>query len=116
MDRQIKDLVHASRQWARARANARRTADSKKATEKEMDAAKAKLMEASEKLFRAVVVFENELKKPRDKKKKSIPIDWNKFFGAVAAGAQALESAVQPKGSNSMINAEVIDTYGEDVT
>lgn len=111
MDRQVKDLAQAARQWARARAACRRIADSKKASEKEFEVAKTKLKEASDKLFKAVVAFEAELKKPRESKNKK-PIDWNKMFGAIAVGAQALESAVRPK---DLINATVIDTFGEEV-
>ncbi len=111
MDRQIKELVAAARQWARARATARRTADSKKASEKDMDKAKSKLMECSERLFQAVVGFEKALATaPQDGKKRQIP--WNKVFGAIALGAQAIESAVQTK---DLSGARFIDTFGEEV-
>lgn len=114
MERQLKELITASRQWARARATARRTADSKKASEKDMDKAKAKLIECSERLFQAVVAFEKMLPLYEPGKGKKLNINWNKAFGAIALGAQALETALQtPK---DLINATVIDTFGEDVS
>lgn len=114
VDSVVKDVLVAARKWSKAREKCRRVADSKKATEKDLEKAKEALSDASDNLYKAVTRLEAYISK-HPTKKEGKPIDWNKAFGTVAVIAKGVEEALKPAPGTGPIFGRVIDTTGEDV-
>ena len=110
MDTAVREVLQASRRWAKAREKCRRVADSKSARPDDLDRAKKALMRCSDRLARAVESLESMLrKKPHTRKNGT---DWHSVLGAVSVVAQAVESSIRPRPPFGL---GVIDTTAEEV-
>lgn len=114
MEQPVSDVLIAARAWARAREVWRKLSDSKSAKPEAVRAAQEACVRASEKLYEAVVRFEQFLKRRSTKGTAGKRLPWGSIFRAVAAGASALEAAVQP-GTHANNPTNVIDVEGYDV-
>ena len=115
----LKKLVERARRWAFLRAKYRKLLDSKSADEKDLEKIKKTLLLETDKLERAILLFEKAYRRflltsGKDLKQKgSFP--WKEVLGVIATGAGALEKAMHPgapphKDENVIdVEAEVID-------
>lgn len=110
----LKELIATVRAWAAAREMCRRLADSKKTKPEEMERAKHRLIECSDKLAKVAAKLERTMKNNKPVKKGK-PVDWHAFFGAVSVAAKALEAVVQPDVTSAYKPPPIIDTTGEEV-
>jgi hypothetical protein len=111
----LKKLVETARQWAVLRGRYRKLLDSKTADEKEVEKVKKALLKATDRLERAVIVFDKTYRRflagGKDLKKQGGPFPWKELLGVVAAGASALDKAVsQPPPT---VPQDVIDVEAE---
>jgi hypothetical protein len=112
------EILNAARRWVKARGDLRRALDSKKASPEAVEAAKAAYNRTAEELELHVLKLERLMSlngiavSMKKRKKASEPFPLGSFLGAVAAGAKALEAAVNARsgsGSSPDATAKVID-------
>jgi hypothetical protein len=94
------EILNAARRWVQARAGLRRALDSKAAPPQAVEKAKAAYNKSAEELERLVTQLERTLQiegtRVPNKRGQSSPFPWRELFGMVAAGAKAVESALEP--------------------
>lgn len=95
------EVLNAARRWVQARLLLKRTLDSKAATSQQVDKCKASYNKAAEELEALVVKLERVLhangKTVTTKRGAGeSPFPWRELFGMVAAGAKAVETALDP--------------------
>lgn len=113
------EALNGARRWTQARIRLRLLLDSKSASPKAVEKAKAEFSKAGDELEALVVRLERFVKnggrKVSNKRGASTqPFPWRELFGMVSAGAKAVESALtQPTPTTPVIQARVIDVEPE---
>lgn len=108
------EVLKAARRWVQYRVVLRRTLDSKRATPQQVEKAKREHHLASDELEGLVMKLERHLlstgKSFSTKRGPGSPFPFREFFGMVAAGAKAVETALGgTKAPPGVVEARVID-------
>jgi len=111
----LADVVNRGFDWVKVRAEFRRLADSKRATETEKKKAGLAAIEAAAKLEKALIkLMQASNGMPAKKRGTALPpLDWGKLAGAISKGAAVFEDVLKKKGPGPVV--EVIDTEGREV-
>jgi hypothetical protein len=107
------EILKAARRWAQLRVVLRRTLDSKSATPQQLEKIKREHHHASDELEALVMKLEKHLLTTGKtfSNKRGSPFPWREMFGMVAAGAKAVENALDtPPG---IIKGRVIDVKAD---
>ena len=110
----VKQVVNSAVTWVDAREHYRKLLDSKKAEDTDLNKAKKRLAEASNRLEKAVLTFKalhESYKKLRGRPKGAFP--WKEFFGMISGAAAAVEQVMQPPGAPGRRPRPIIDVQAE---
>lgn len=110
------EALNAARRWTYARVLLRKTLDSKSASPSQIEKAKVEYNKAAEELEKLVLRLErlirgNGKQVPANRRVPTAPFPWRELFGMVAAGAKAVENALDP--AMPPIKGRVIDVEPE---
>jgi hypothetical protein len=105
------EILKAARRWVQHRVVLRRILDSKRATPQQLEKAKKDHHLASDELEALVMKLEKHLHSTGKivSTKRGSPFPWREFAGMVAAGAKAVENALETNNIPSVIKGQVID-------
>ncbi len=118
------EALNGARRWVQSRIALRRALDSKAAPPQKVEKAKAEYNKSAEELEALIIRLERYLqntgRKVPLKRNAATPFPWRELFGMVAAGAKAVETALDgtptkmPPGKTVVIDAtKVIDVEPE---
>ena len=112
------ETLAAARRWARVRAKLRRLLDSKSAPAADVNQARGAYSKASDELELSVRRLEKFMVANGQKmsmKRATPPFPWQQMLGAVAAGLQAVDTAINPQNhaAPTPVASQVIDVEPE---
>jgi hypothetical protein len=117
------EALNAARRWVQARLLLKRTLDSKAASPQHVDKCKTAYNKAAEELEAIIVKLERALHAngktvPLKRGAGEAPFPWRELFGMVAAGAKAVETALDPVAPKTVAakvvgKVKVIDVKAE---